>query len=799
MLKNSDDSYNRIIPFIGLRDMIIFPNTIRPFMAGRKSSIMAIEAALSLNQKIFMVLQKDPSIENPKIDDVYKVGVIGRISQSIKLPNGHIKLLVEGIERGKISYFLLDTDNPYTIVLPYEDEIEEKKPTELAYNINRLYDELGRKLLGTGNEISGLSFTPEQIEPFSFEVSSALPVKTEVKQKLLEIQSISERLRLLRKIILAEIDHINIDRKIDKEVEKQIEKSQKEYYLQEKIRLIKRELGKEDGANEIEELKAKIESSKMNESAKEKALTEIKRLELMPSISAEATVSRSYIDWLISLPWDNKTDDCLDIKKAMKILDEDHYGLEKAKERIVEYIAVKQLSKEKRSNILCFVGPPGTGKTSVAKSIARSMGRKFVRLSLGGVKDEAEIKGHRRTYIGAFPGQIIQLIKRAGTKNPVLLLDEIDKLGSDFRGDPSSALLEVLDPEQNSEFVDHYIDAPFDLSEVFFITTANITHTIPAALFDRMEVINFSGYTHFDKICISQNHLIKKQLKIHGLSKKDVELEENAVSTIINEYTREAGVRNLEREIASIFRKIAHIVVRDKKHPKIFLTPEKVRDFLGTPKYKDTFVLKDDEVGVAIGLAWTQNGGEVLLVEARLMPGKSNLELTGQMGDVMRESAKAALSFIRSNSKRLGLVENFIKLQDVHIHIPEGAIPKDGPSAGITMAVALVSAFTKIKVRHIIAMTGELTLRGKVLPVGGIKEKVLAAKLHGINEVILPKDNKRDLDEVQDKLKEGMTFHFFDTLEDVFKYSLTEDPFVVKPTPPFEKKQHEPVEVEKVF
>lgn len=798
-MKNGKENNQQftVIPYIGLRDMLIFPFTVRPFLAGRKSSISAIEAALSGNQKIFMLLQKDPSVENPKADDVYKVGVVGRISQSIKLPNGHIKLLVEGIERGIVSDFLFDAENAYAAILKYDDNYEDTPPSELAHNVNRLYEELSRKLIGTANELPALSFLPEEIEPFSFQVSSAIPVKTEVKQKLLEVQSAGERLRLLRKVILAEIDHINLDRKIDREVEKQIEKAQKEYYLNEKMRLIKKELGREDGSNDIDDLKAKIESSKMNEAAKEKALAELKRLELMPSISAEATVSRSYIEWLISLPWDKSTEDSLDIKKAMKILDEDHYGLEKAKERIIEFLSVRQLSKETRSNILCFVGPPGTGKTSVAKSIARSMGRKFVRLSLGGVKDEAEIKGHRRTYIGAFPGQIIQMLKRAGTKNPVFLLDEIDKLGSDFRGDPSSALLEVLDPEQNNEFVDHYIDVPFDLSQVFFITTANVTHSIPAALFDRMEVINFSGYTLVDKVCIAQNHLVPKQLKLHGITKKDVEMSEEALSTIINEYTREAGVRNLEREIASIFRKVAHIVVKDKKHPKIVMNAEKVREFLGTPRYKDTFILNDDEVGVAVGLAWTQNGGEVLLVEARLMPGRSNLELTGQMGDVMRESAKAALSFIRSNSKWLGLSENLFKLQDVHIHIPEGAIPKDGPSAGITMAVALVSAFTKIKVRHIIAMTGELTLRGKVLPVGGIKEKVLAAKLHGINEVILPKDNQRDLDEVQEKLKEGMTFYFVETLEDVFRYSLTEDPFVVRPTPPLDTNQVE--QAEKVF
>lgn len=796
-MKMEDQFISKILPFIGLRDMVIFPYTVRPFLVGRKNSILAVEASLSNNREIFLALQKDPGIEIPLIDDIYKVGVIAKISQTSRLPNGHIKLLVEGISRGIIKELLLDSNAPYVVIEPYEDKADEVKPIELAYNVFRLYEELSKKSISQEGELPALSYTPEEFVEFSFQVSSSIPVKSEVKQKLLEIQSVSERLRLLRKLILSEIDNINLDRKIDREVEKQIERAQKEYYLTEKMKQIKKELGRDDGNSDIEELKAKIESSNMNQVAKEKALSELKRLELMPAISAEATVSRSYIEWLISLPWDKRTEDSLDIKKARKILDEDHYGLEKAKERILEFLAVRKLSKEKRSNILCFVGPPGTGKTSVAKSIARSMGRKFVRLSLGGVKDEAEIKGHRRTYIGAFPGQIIQMIKRAQTKNPVFLLDEIDKLGSDFRGDPSSALLEVLDPEQNSEFVDHYIDAPFDLSEVFFITTANVTHTIPPALLDRMEVIPFSGYTVYEKLEIAKNHLIKKQLKLHGLSTKDVVFDDESILAIINEYTREAGVRNLEREIASILRKVAHIVVRDKKHPNIKMTPEKVKEFLGAPRYKDTSVMKEDEIGAAIGLAWTQNGGEILIVEARLMPGKGNIELTGQMGEVMRESAKAALSFIRSNLKRLSIQESNFKLQDVHIHIPEGAIPKDGPSAGITMAVALVSAFTKIKVRHIIAMTGELTLRGKVLPVGGIKEKILAAKLHNIREVIIPRDNERDLKEVNEQIKEGMKFHLVDNLEEVFKIALVDDPFMPKPTPPLEKEKV--AQVEKLF
>lgn len=777
-----------MLPFLGLRDMIIFPGTVKPFLVGRKNSIASIEEAMQGSQRIFLVLQKDPAVEFPRSNDVYRVGVVAKIVNAIKLPNGHSKLLVEGIERAIVTDFLLDADAPYASILPYRDRPDTgTQAKELAGHVSRLFEELSRKLVGTQNEMAPVPFDPDDPALFCFRVGSALPVSVETKQKILETQSLAERLKLLRRTILTEIDHLNLDQKLDREVEKQIEKAQKEYYLNEKMKVIRKELGRDDGTSDIDDLKAKIEAAKMPDAAKEKVVSELKRLELMPSVSAEATVSRSYIEWLTSLPWSKTSDDRLDIKAAQKILDEDHYGLEKAKERILEFLAVRQLSKENRSNILCFVGPPGVGKTSIARSIARSMGREFVRLSLGGVKDEAEIKGHRRTYIGAFPGQIIQLMKRAGTRNPVFLLDEIDKLGSDFRGDPSSALLEVLDPEQNAGFVDHYVDAPFDLSQVFFITTANITHSIPPALYDRMEVIHFSGYTLPEKIAIAQNHLCPKQMKLNGLTAKDAEMTEEGLNTIIAEYTREAGVRNLEREISSVFRKIAHMVVRDKKHPRLKITGSRAKEFLGLARFKDTFVLSEDEVGVAIGLAWTQNGGEVLLVESRLMPGKSRLELTGQMGDVMRESAKAALSFIRSNAKRLGLSEVFLKLQDVHIHIPEGAIPKDGPSAGITIAVSLVSAFTKIPVRHIIAMTGELTLRGKVLPVGGIKEKVLAARQHGITEVILPKDNERDIGEVPSKLKEGMAFRFVDTLEEVFRIALSEDPFLTRPTPTLDK------------
>jgi len=541
------------------------------------------------------------------------------------------------------------------------------------------------------------------------------------------------------------------------------------------MKLIKKELGRDDPQNDLEEVKKRVEESGMPEDAKEKALSELKRLEFMPPVSAEATVSRSYIDWLLALPWTKTSRDKRDIKRAGKILDEDHYGLEKAKERILEFLSVRRLTRSNRGSILCFVGPPGVGKTSIGRSIARSMGREFVRLSLGGVRDEAEVRGHRRTYIGAFPGQIIQLLKRAGTKNPVFLLDEVDKLGADFRGDPTSALLEVLDPEQNNAFLDHYVDVPFDLSEVFFITTANVTHSIPPALMDRMEVVPFSGYTLPEKIAISEGYLVPKQLKEHGLKPGNAAFTEEGTVFLATGYTREAGVRNLEREIAAVCRKIAHQVVAEKKRRKERLTPERIEELLGVPRYKDRKILQEDEVGVAVGLAWTQNGGDILLIEANLMPGKENLILTGQMGDVMQESARAALSFFRSESQHLGLADDFHREKDVHIHIPEGAIPKDGPSAGISMACALASAFTGIPLRHDIAMTGELTLRGKVLPIGGLKEKILAAKQHEIYHVILPRENEKDLSEVPESLKEGMIFHFTSNLLEVLKLALVGD------------------------
>jgi len=766
-----------VLPLITLRDMIIFPGAVKPFIVGRPASLSAVDAALAADRRVFLLLQRDPLTEEPSAAGLYRVGVISRLVQSLTLPNGHVKLLVEGVGRGVVQDFISDGSSPYVSVQPVEEQaVVEAESDSLVAQVARLFDDFTRRQHSGQGAVFAASLSQEDPGRFADQVASHLPVPTDQRQKVLEALSAGERLKRLRAFLSAELEKLNLDQRLNKEVEKQIEKTQKEYYLNEKMKLIKKELGREDNQNEIEELKERIEKAGMTPAAKDKAIGELKRLELMPPVSAEATVSRSYIDWLLSLPWSKESRDKHDIKRAQKVLDEDHYGLEKVKERILEFLSVRQLSKEHKGSILCFAGPPGVGKTSVAKSIARSMGREFVRLSLGGVHDEAEIKGHRRTYIGAFPGQIVQLMKRAGTLNPVFLLDEVDKLGADYRGDPSSALLEVLDPEQNSAFVDHYIDAPFDLSKVFFITTANVTHTIPPALLDRMEVVPFSGYTLPEKLAIAQGYLLPKQLKSHGLRKQDLQISPEALTFVIDGYTREAGVRNLEREVASLCRKVAHQVVKSRKRELQALTPDRVEALLGVPRYKERKVLTEDQVGVAVGLAWTQHGGDILLIEANLMPGKGNLILTGQMGDVMQESARAALSFLRAQASDYGLDPSFLLEKDVHVHIPEGSVPKDGPSAGITMAVALVSAFTGVPVRHDLAMTGEVTLRGKVLPIGGLKEKILAAKQHEISEVLVPEDNRKDLAEIPENLREGMTFRHVESLSEVIRLALARDP-----------------------
>jgi ATP-dependent Lon protease len=785
-----------VLPLITLRDMIVFPNSIRPFVVGRANSIAAVEAALGQDERVFLLLQKDAHVEEPEPSDLYRTGIVAKIVQSLPLPNGHMKVLVEGLKRARVGDFLLDGDVAHVSVeiVPEPDAIDVETEA-LAYDLARHFDDFLRKNQNLFGSASSATFSPEEPYRFCDQVSSYLNIQTNLKQKIVEIASLAERLKMVKRLLMAEIEQANLDQRLNREVEKQIEKTQKEYYLNEKMKLIKKELGREDSINEVDDLKEKIEKAGMTELAREKAMAELKRLEVMPPVSAEATVSRSYIDWLLSLPWTKESRDKKDIHRAQRILDKDHYGLEKVKERILEFLSVRRLTKHHKGSILCFVGPPGVGKTSVARSIARSMGREFVRLSLGGVHDEAEVKGHRRTYIGAFPGQIVQLMKRAGTKNPVFLLDEIDKLGADYRGDPASALLEVLDPEQNNAFVDHYVDVPFDLSRVFFITTANVTHTVPPALLDRLEVISFSGYTLPEKLSIAEGYLIPKQIKIHGLRSRDMEFTREGLAFLVDGYTREAGVRNLERELASLCRKVAHKVVKERRRSRVVLTPEKVEELLGVPRYKERKVLQNDEVGISVGLAWTQAGGDILLLEASLMPGKGSLTLTGQLGDVMQESARAAFSYIRGQSAQMGLLSTLYSESDVHVHVPEGAIPKDGPSAGTALAVAMVSAFTAIPVRHDVAMTGEVTLRGKVLPVGGLKEKILAAKQHDIFEIILPKDNEKDIMEVPENLRQGMVFHFVDALDGVLRLALKEDPFRRRPSLVIDQK--EPVRPEK--
>jgi len=764
------------LPLVPLRAVVVFPYTMIPFVVGRKSSLVAVEKALLGDKKIFLATQRDAAIDDPKADEINFIGTIANIVQSLKLPNGNIKLLVEGVMRGKVLEIREDEGFLTAVLEPIEGKVE--LTTEIETDMGKVVALFEKYVkLSPNLPYETMISTIRVSEPgrLTDTIAAHVQVGIEEKQNLLETFSPAERLTILSNLLDAEIEKLRVDRRIHQRVKKQMEKAQKEYYLNEKMKAIQQELGrKDDKLNEIEELKEKIVACKMPKEANEKAMQELKRLEVMPPVSAEATVSRNYLDWLISVPWHKRTKEIRDLDYAEKVLNEDHYGLEKIKERIVEFLAVRRLVRNKtmKGTILCFVGPPGVGKTSLAQSIARATGRKFVRVSLGGVRDEAEIRGHRRTYIGAFPGQIIQMMKKAGTKNPVFLLDEVDKMSMDFRGDPSSALLEVLDPEQNSTFLDHYLDTEFDLSQVMFICTANITHPIPPALRDRMEILRLAGYTLFEKLNIAQRFLVQKQLKNHGLDPKKFSFEEGTIQEIVERYTREAGVRNLEREIASICRKLARRVVREGKEYGFAAKPEHLTDLLGIPRYRPTTSDKKSEIGIATGLAWTETGGEILTTEATLMKGRGKLTLTGKLGDVMQESAQAALSYIRSRSQVLGIDEDFYRKYDIHIHVPEGAIPKDGPSAGITMATALASLLTKTPSRGDVAMTGEITLRGKVLPIGGVKEKVLAAHRMGIRTIVLPRDNEKDLADVPEDIQKLLEFKLVDTMDEVLQIAL---------------------------
>ena len=768
----------KILPLIPLRGMSIFPHMVIHFDVGREKSINALEKAMVDDSLILLCAQKDAKVEEPEIKDFYHVGTIAKIKQMLKLPGGSIRVLVEGINRGKITniigeedYFKAEVDE-----LIYElEDIEINKELEAAMRL--VISDLEEYLSISSRLSPDILITVTDIDDpgrLADVIASYINLKIEDHQKVLETIDYYERLEALHRILQEEIELLKIEDKINQRVKKQITKVQKEYYLKEQMRAIQKELGEEeDSLEEIEEYKTKINAIDMPEEVKEKALKELDRLDKMSPHSAETAVIRTYLDWIIELPWDLETKDKVNIKKARNVLNQDHYGLTDVKERVLEFIAIRELATEMKGPILCLVGPPGVGKTSIAKSIAASLNRNFVRMSLGGVRDEAEIRGHRRTYVGAMPGRVISSMKKAGSNNPVFLFDEIDKLASDFRGDPASALLEVLDPEQNNTFTDHYLEVPFDLSKVLFITTANTIASIPPPLLDRMEVIRISGYTEEEKLNIAMRHIFPKQLKEHGLKEKNLKISENAMKSIINNYTREAGVRELERNIASICRKAAKKIV-ETNTKTIRVNQGNLHKYLGIEKYRQDYGERESQVGVATGLAWTAFGGETLSVEVNSMQGNGKLQLTGQLGDVMKESAQAGISYIRANSQSLNIDENFHKEMDLHIHVPEGAIPKDGPSAGITMATASISALTNRPVNKDIAMTGEITLRGRVLPVGGIKEKILAAHRIGIKKVLIPYENKKDLEEIPDKIKKSMEIVLVKNMEEVLNYTLLE-------------------------
>jgi len=766
------------LPMVPLRDIVVFPHTMVPFVVGRRSSLLAVDRALASGKKLFLSTQRNARVDQPAPEEINSIGTVAGIVQHLKLPNGNVKLLVEGISRARVLEIEEDGEGCLRVVLKTIERKAEVTP-EIQTAMNQASGQFERFIkYSPGLPYETMLSTVKITDPgrLADTISAHLPIAVEDKQSLLEIIPPAERLKEVSRVLEMEIEKLRVDKKIHNRVKKQMEKAQKEYYLNEKIKAIQQELGrKEDRVNEIEEFRQKIETAAMPAEAKEKALQELKRLEVMPPVSAEATVSRNYLEWLLAVPWSKKSRELTDIKRAEKILDEDHFGLDKVKERILEFLAVRRLVKNKptKGSILCFVGPPGVGKTSLAKSIARATGRKFVRLSLGGVRDEAEIRGHRRTYIGAFPGQIIQMMRKAGTRNPVFLLDEVDKMAADFRGDPSAALLEVLDPEQNHSFLDHYLDTEYDLSDIMFIATANVTHNIPPALRDRMETIRLAGYTLNEKMAIAQRYLVRKQIEANGLKGVEVVFEDDAVRELIERYTREAGVRNLEREIASVCRKLARKVVSGEIESRIELSPARVIELLGVPRYHPVREIeRKPEVGVATGLAWTEVGGEILMTEATLMRGRGKLTLTGQLGDVMQESAQAALSYIRSRADVLGIDHLFQRRHDIHIHVPEGAIPKDGPSAGITLATALTSLLTGVAVRADVAMTGEITLRGKVLPIGGVKEKVLAAFRFGTKIVILPRENEKDLSEIPDDIMKQLQIRLVETMDEVLEIAL---------------------------
>jgi len=764
-------------PVLPTRGAVIYPYLVVPLFVGRPRSIKALEETMKGNRQIVLVAQRNITIDDPGPDDLYDVGTLGEVVQTLPLPDGTIRVMIEGSVRVQIGRYV-HTEPFLKARVDTMEEVEQPgiETEALVRNVVAQFERLinlGKNLPSDALESARRITDPGRLADL---ISYYAQIPVEVKQQVLESASQRTRLEILASVLNREIEILEVERKISSRVKQEMEESQKEFYLREKMKAIQQELGeRDDRTGDIEELRGRIKEAKMPEEVEERSLKELDRLERMPPASPEVVVVRTYLDWLLAMPWSKRSEEKLDIRAAERILNEDHYGLKKVKERVLEFLAVRKLAKDVKGPILCFMGPPGVGKTSIGRSIARATGREFVRMSLGGVRDEGEIRGHRRTYVGALPGRIVQGLKTAGTRNPVFMMDEVDKIGVDFRGDPASALLEVLDPEQNNAFSDHYLEVPLDLSEVMFITTGNLLDPVPPALKDRMEVIEFPGYIEDEKSKIAQLFLVPKQLKNHGLSAKQLRFTESGLRTIIREYTREAGVRNLEREVASICRKVAKGIAQEKVKAAR-LTSRSLRKYLGEGRFRYGIAEKEDEVGVATGLGWTEFGGDILFVEVTLMKGRGNLLLTGHLGDVMQESGKAALSYTRSRAADLGIDEDFYRRMDVHIHVPAGQIPKDGPSAGITMATALVSALTRRPVHRNVAMTGEVTLRGKVLPVGGVKEKVLAAHRAGIKMVVLPLENKRDLEEIPSHVQEDLKFRFVERMEEVLEIALHNQP-----------------------
>ncbi|WP_027409495.1 endopeptidase La [Anoxybacillus tepidamans] len=762
-----------VVPLLPLRGLLVFPTMVLHLDVGREKSVQALEKAMVEEHIVFLTSQKDVSIDEPIVDDLYEMGTLARVKQLLKLPNGTFRVLVEGIARAKITELV--SEEPCFIVKvekfvdratkDLEDEALKRTMLEYFEQYINLSKKMSADLLASVADID----EPGRMADI---IASHLPLKPEGKQEILETVDVKERVHKIIQILHNEKEVLQLEKKISMRVKQSMERTQKEYYLREQMKAIQKELGEKEGkTGEVETLREKIEAVGMPSSVKEAALKELERYEKVPATSAESSVIRTYLDWLLALPWTKQTEDIHDIKRAEAILHEEHYGLEKVKERVLEYLSVQQLTKSLKGPILCLAGPPGVGKTSLARSIAKSLNRHFVRISLGGVRDESEIRGHRRTYVGAMPGRIIQGMKKAGTINPVFLLDEIDKMSSDFRGDPSAALLEVLDPEQNHAFSDHYIEEPYDLSKVMFIATANNLATIPQPLLDRMEIITIPGYTEVEKLHIAKQHLLPKQMKEHGLKKSNLQMRDEAILDVVRYYTREAGVRELERQLAAICRKAARLIVSETKK-RVVITEKNLEEFLGKRKYRYGQAELRDQVGVATGLAYTPFGGDTLSIEVSVSPGKGKLGLTGKLGDVMKESAQAALSYVRSQAEKLGIQPDFHEKYDIHIHVPEGAIPKDGPSAGITIATALISALTGRPVSRFVGMTGEITLRGRVLPIGGLKEKALSAHRAGLKKVILPKENEKDLDDIPDIVKRDLQFVLVSHLEEVLQHAL---------------------------